>query len=229
MFFPFFDVTMVVVLPAILLAFYAQYKVNSTFKKYLRVSSRQSLSGAQIAQAVLGPHAGKIKIERGEGQLTDHYDPRNKTIRLSPDVYQSNSLAAIGVAAHEAAHALQDINGYAPLAIRNAIFPAANIGSRWGIPLAIIGFLFAFEGLIIAGIVFFAGAVLFQIATLPVEFNASSEALAILEKRNILSSGELGDVKKVLNAAALTYVASVAVALAHLLRLILLLSMARRR
>lgn len=228
MFFPVFDISIIVVIPAMLFAFYAQYKVKATFNKYLRVPSRASYTGAQIAREVLGVEGRKIKIERGEGQLSDHYDPRNKTIRLSQDVFSGHSLAAIGVAAHEAAHALQDLNGYAPLAIRSLIFPAANIGSRLGIPLAFIGFIFAAESLVIAGIIFFAGAVLFQVATLPVEFNASSMALQVLEHKNILAQGEMGQVKKVLDAAALTYVAATAVAIAHLLRLFLLLAGSRR-
>ncbi len=228
MYFPIFDGSIVVLIPAIILAFYAQFKVKSTFNKYLKVPSRTSYTGEQMAREVLGPEGRKIKIERGEGQLTDHYDPRKKTIRLSPEVYRSNSLAALGVAAHEAAHALQDLNGYAPLGIRNLIFPAANIGSRLGIPLAFIGFLFASEALIIAGIIFFSGAVLFQIATLPVEFNASNRALQVLEHKNILASNEMEQVKKVLDAAALTYVAATAVAIAHLLRMFLLLAGSRR-
>ncbi len=228
MFFPVFDISIIVVIPAMLFAFYAQYKVKATFNKFLRVRSRTPYNGAQIAREVLGVEGQKIKIERGEGQLSDHYDPRNKTIRLSQDVFSGNSLAAIGVAAHEAAHALQDLNGYAPLAIRSLIFPAANIGSRLGIPLAFIGFIFAAESLVIAGIIFFAGAVLFQVATLPVEFNASSRALQVLEHKNILAQDEMGQVKKILDAAALTYVAATAVAIAHLLRLFLLLAGSRR-
>jgi len=228
MFFPVFDVSIIVVIPAMILAFYAQNKVKTTFNKFLRVPSRSRFTGAQVAREVLGAEGRNVKIERGEGQLSDHYDPRKKTIRLSPDVFNGNSLAAIGVAAHEAAHALQDLNGYAPLAIRSFIFPAANIGSRLGIPLALIGFIFAAESLVVAGIVFFAGAVLFQVATLPVEFNASSRALQVLEHKNILARDEMGQVKKVLDAAALTYVAATAVAIAHLLRLFLLLAGSRR-
>ncbi len=228
MFFPIFDISIIVVIPAMLFAFYAQYRVKSTFNKYMKVRSRTSYTGEIIAREVLGAEGRNIKIEKGQGQLTDHYDPRSKAIRLSPDVYRGNSVAAIGVAAHEAAHALQDMHGYAPLAIRSLIFPAANIGSRLGIPLAFIGFLFASESLIIAGIIFFAGAVLFQLATLPVEFNASSRALEVLQHKNILASDEMGQVKKVLDAAALTYVAATAVAIAHLLRLFLLLAGSRR-
>ncbi len=228
MFFPIFDITIIVVIPAMLFAFYAQYRVKSTFKKYMQVRSRTPYTGERIAREVLGTEGRNITIEQGQGQLTDHYDPRSKTIRLSPDVYRGNSVAAIGVAAHEAAHALQDMHGYAPLTIRSMIFPVANIGSRLGIPLAFIGFLFASESLIIAGIIFFAGAVLFQLATLPVEFNASSRAREVLQHKNILASDEMGQVKKVLDAAALTYVAATAVAIAHLLRLFLLLAGSRR-
>lgn len=228
MFFPIFDISIIVVIPAMLFAFYAQYRVKSTFNKYMKVRSRTPYTGERIAREVLGVEGRNIKIEQGQGQLTDHYDPRSKAIRLSPDVYRGNSVAAIGVAAHEAAHALQDMHGYAPLAIRSLIFPVANIGSRLGIPLAFIGFLFASESLIIAGIIFFAGAVLFQLATLPVEFNASSRALEVLQHKNILASDEMGQVKKVLDAAALTYVAATAVAIAHLLRLFLLLAGSRR-
>jgi len=222
--------TMIVVLPFILLMLYSQYKVKSTFNEYLSVPAEISKTGAQVAREILDREGlGQIDVASTEGELSDHYDPREKTVKLSSDVYQGSSLAAISVAAHETGHALQHAGEYAPLKVRHSLFPAANFGSQAGPFLALFGFLFRAEFLILLGIIFFAGAVLFQVATLPVEFNASSRALSLLKKQNYLSSKEMKGAKKVLRAAALTYVASTLVALGHLLRLILMYVIANDR
>lgn len=219
----FFDPTMIIVLPAILLALYAQFKVKSTFNKYLDVRSKSNLTGADVAYQLLrneGIH--DVSVERVSGELTDHYDPRSKTLRLSSNVYGSSSLAALGVAAHETGHAIQDNVDYAPLRFRHSLVPVANLGSQAGPFLAMIGLIFGSGFLLNLGLIFFAGAALFQIVTLPVEFNASSRALKLLEKHNYLDRQEISGAKKVLNAAALTYVAATLVAIGHLIRLLVL-------
>jgi Zn-dependent membrane protease YugP len=223
----FFDPTMIVVLPFILLMIYAQYKVKSTFNKYLSVSASTSKTGAQIAREILSAQGLEgVSVSQTEGELSDHYDPKSKVVNLSPQVYGSNSLAAIGVAAHETGHAIQHAQGYAPLTLRHSLFPVANFGSQFGPILAMVGFFFfRSEFLIGLGIIFFAGAVLFQVMTLPVEFNASSRAITLLKDNNYLHNGETQGAKKVLRAAALTYVASTLVALGHLLRLIMMFTM----
>jgi len=214
------------VLPAFLFAVYTQSRVKSTFDYYSRIPSRSRLTGAQVAQRLL-EHAGidNVSVTRVEGLLTDHYDPGKKKLRLSGSVFASNSLAAIGVAAHETGHAIQHNRGYFPLGLRNSLVPAANFGSRLALPLFILGFFFSGQtgGLMMdIGISLFAFAVLFQIVTLPVEFNASSRAVALLQEHGYLEERELEGARKVLSAAALTYVAATAVALAQLLRLVLL-------
>lgn len=203
----------------------ASAKVNSSFAKYSKVASSRGLTGAQAAFEILR-HYGitDVRIERVSGKLTDHYDHKTNVIRLSESVYSSASVAAIGVACHEAGHAAQYAQGYLPIKIRNSVFPVASLGSRAGIPLAILGFFLNFQVLAIIGVVFFSFAVLFQLVTLPVEFNASRRALSVIDSADILSESEKRGAAKVLKAAAMTYIASLAVSLANLLRLILMIN-----
>lgn len=218
----------ILVLPMVILSMIASAKVNSSFKRYSKVLSSRRITGAQAAFEVLR-HYGitNVQIERVSGNLTDHFDPRTNVIRLSDNVYNSTSVAAIGVACHEAGHAAQYAQSYAPIKIRNTILPLANIGSKAGVPLAIIGYFLNFEPLALAGVIFFAFAVVFQLVTLPVEFNASKRALNVISDVDILSDEEKKGAKSVLSAAAMTYVASLAVSVASLLRLILTIN--RRR
>jgi hypothetical protein len=223
----FWDYTWFLVIPPLILALYAQARVKSTYSKYSRVTAASRLSAAEVARQILDTRGAQdVKIEKIPGQLSDNYDPRRKVLRLSEGVYDSNSLAALGVAAHEAGHAIQHHNGYAPLAIRNAIYPVANIGSTLAFPLFFVGFLLSQKRgpsiLMDLGILLFAGAVVFSIVTLPVEFNASRQALVVLEERAYLSKTEMVGARKVLSAAALTYVAATAMAIMQLVRLILI-------
>lgn len=218
----------ILVLPMVIFSMIASARVNSSFKKYSKVMSSRRITGAQAAFEVLR-HYGitNVQIDRVSGNLTDHYDPRTNVIRLSDSVYSSTSVAAIGVACHEAGHAAQYAQSYVPIKIRNKILPLANIGSKAGIPLAILGYFLNFEPLALVGVVFFAFAVVFQLVTLPVEFNASKRALDVISDVDILSEQEKKGAKNVLSAAAMTYVASLAVSIASLLRLILTIN--RRR
>lgn len=213
----------ILVIIAFLFSMVAQTKVSSTFNKYSRVRNRAGFTGAQVAAQML-QNAGiyDVSVQRVAGNLTDHYDPRTKTLRLSQSVYDSTSVAALGVAAHETGHAIQHDVGYAPLALRSFFVPLANFGSRLAIPLIIIGFLFSGGGstLVTLGILFFSLSVAFTIITLPVEFNASSRAIRLLVDDGFLTSDEIGGAKKVLSAAAMTYVAAAFAAVAQLLRLI---------
>ncbi|MCH5190841.1 MAG: zinc metallopeptidase [Oscillospiraceae bacterium] len=219
----------ILVLPMIIFSIIASAKVNSAFKKYSSIMSARRLTGAQAAFEILRYYGiTNVRIERVSGKLTDHYDPKTNVIRLSDAVYNSTSVAAIGVACHEAGHAAQYAQSYVPIKIRNAIFPAASIGSRAGIPLAILGLLFNLQILAIAGVVFFSLAVLFQLATLPVEFNASRRALKVIGEIDLLSENEKKGAEKVLSAAAMTYVAALAVSLANLLRLIIMMGRRKR-
>ena len=220
---------LILVVPVVIISMIASARVNSSFKKYSQVFSSRNLTGAQAAFEVLR-HYGitNVQVERVNGNLTDHYDPRTNVIRLSDSVYNSTSVAAIGVACHEAGHAAQYAQSYAPIKIRNLVLPVANLGSRAGIPLAIIGFFLNFEVLAIAGIVFFSFAVLFQLITLPVEFNASKRALDVISDADILSENEKVGAKKVLTAAAMTYVAALAVSIANLLRILLMFNRRRK-
>lgn len=219
---------LLLVVPALLITVWAQYKVKSTFARYSRVLSSRGISGSRAAEDILrGAGLYDIRVEPVAGSLTDHYDPRAGVIRLSQDVYGSTSVASIGVAAHEAGHALQHAEHYAPLKLRNAIIPLTNLGSTLSIPLVLIGYFMGAPPLVTAGIVLFSLVVVFQLITLPVEFNASRRAIAIIGQQAMLSSEELQGAKKVLTAAALTYVASLLVSLANLLRLVLLFG--RRR
>ncbi len=220
----YFDPTYILVLIGAVLCIWAQARVTSTYGKYSRVRSRSGMTGAQAAQRILqmsGIH--DVRIEHVRGSLTDHYDPSAKVLRLSDTVYASDSVAAIGVAAHECGHALQHHRGYAPLTFRTALVPVANIGSMAGVPLILLGVILGMsQTLIQIGIWVFALSVLFQVVTLPVEFNASSRALAMLGDYGMMEPGEVKGCRKVLSAAALTYVAAAATAILQLLRLILL-------
>ncbi len=212
----------ILVIPAMLLAFWAQFKVKSTYNKFSKVSNTKGITGAYAAQAVL-THYGinDVRIEQVSGKLTDHYDPKTKVIRLSEGVYGSSTIAAVGIACHEAGHAAQHAENYAPIKIRNSLVPVCNIGSTLGIPLALLGYFLGFEPLISIGLLLYAAIALFQLVTLPVEFNASRRAIKVIDDTGLLYGDELGGAKKVLSAAAMTYVASMVVALANLLRLIL--------
>lgn len=227
----YFDPTYFLVLIGAILCIFAQVRVSSTYNKFSKVRSRTGMTGAQAAQKILQMSGiYDVRVEHISGSLTDHYDPTHKVLRLSDTVYGSDSVAAIGVAAHECGHAVQHDKGYAPLQIRSALVPAANIGSKAGIPLIILGaFLGMNQVLIQIGIWVFALAVLFQVVTLPVEFNASGRALAMLGDYGMLANDEVRSCKKVLSAAALTYVAAAASAILQLLRLILMFGGNRRR
>ena len=212
---------LIFVLPAIIIAMIAQSKVNSTFNKYSKVLNTRGITGAEVSQKILSLYGiYDVTIEHVSGNLTDHFDPRSKTIRLSDSVYSSTSVAALGVAAHETGHAIQHNIGYMPIKMRNAVLPVANLGSGLAFPLVILGIILSFPTLVNFGILLFSAVVLFQIITLPVEFNASRRAIAVMEQQYILSDSELVGAKKVLSAAAMTYVAATIVALGNLLRLI---------
>ena len=221
----FYDVpSMLILLPALILSFYAQYKVQSTFNRFIRVGNYGGYTGAEVARRILDSQGlGDVPVDMVGGYLSDHYDPRKKVLRLSEQVYRGSSIASIGVAAHEAGHAIQHANGYAPLSIRNAIVPIASFGSQ-------AAFLFIFLGLFMRtgtllmdiGIYLFLGVVAFQLITLPVEFNASSRAVELLSSQGFVTGSEERSVRQVLNAAALTYVAAAASAIAQLFRLLML-------
>lgn len=223
------------VLPAFIFASWASSKVNSTFNMYSNEYSRSGLTGADVARKVLDEQGlNHIRIERVKGKLTDHYDPKNNVIRLSSAVYDSTSVAAIGVACHEVGHAIQYKEGYFPIKLRNAIIPLTNFSSRLAMPLILIGILLSSLGegySIVAyiGVALFGVAVLFQLITLPVEYNASNRAIKQLDSSLVLDSYELDGAKKVLNAAALTYVASLAVALSQFMYLLRLVNRRSRR
>lgn len=227
----YFDPTYFLVLIGAVLCIYAQMRVSSTYNKFSKVRSRTGMTGAEAAQRILQMSGiYDVRVEHVGGSLTDHYDPANKVLRLSDTVYGSDSVAAIGVAAHECGHAVQHNKGYAPLQIRSTLVPVANIGSKAGIPLIILGALLGMNQILIQiGIWVFALAVLFQVVTLPVEFNASGRALAMLGDYGMLANDEVRSCKKVLSAAALTYVAAAASAILQLLRLILIFGDNRRR
>jgi len=211
-------------IPFLIFTFYAQHKVKSTFKKYTQVRNRKGLSGAEVANMLIQRNGlTDVSVERSNrGQLSDHYDPRSKTVRLSPEVYSGQSMSAVSVAAHEVGHAIQHAKAYAPLKFRSILAPAASFASRSVMFIVIGGFIFGITGLIDLGIIIFSIVILFQIVTLPVEFNASSRALTQLESQGIVYTDEISDSKKVLNAAALTYVAAAAASVGHLIRLLIL-------
>ncbi|EDT78399.1 zinc metallopeptidase [Clostridium perfringens] len=222
MFYPYYiDPTYLILIPAILISAWAQFKVSSTFNKYSTVRSINRYTGAQVARILLND-AGlqEVEIQQVPGRLSDHYDPRAKVLRLSSDVYGSTSVASIGVAAHEVGHAIQDKESYSALVFRNAIVPVVNFSSSLSWILFFIGILLSYSTLVTIGIILFSVVVLFQLVTLPVEFNASSRALKLLEARGILYDKEVDGARKVLSAAALTYVAATLMAVLQLVRLI---------
>ncbi|MBQ7968582.1 MAG: zinc metallopeptidase [Clostridia bacterium] len=227
----YFDITyLIIVLPAMLLAMLASANVNSTFKKYSKVISARRMTGHDAARRILDANGlHNVAINRVAGDLTDHYDPRTNTVNLSNSVYDNPSVAAIGVASHEAGHAVQHAVGYSPIKLRMAIIPVTQIASKLALPLVILGIILEFAGLAYVGCIFFAVATFFQLVTLPVEFNASRRAIEAIEGAGILGSDEIQGSKKVLKAAAMTYVAALAVSLAQLLRLLILVGGGRRR
>lgn len=223
MYWPFFyDWTYILLIPALILSMWAQFRVSSTFSRFSKVRASSGMTATQMAEQLL--HAEgvyDVSVERTRGNLTDHYDPKNMVLRLSDSTANSTSVAALGVAAHEAGHVLQHRDGYAPLMLRTAAVPVVNIGSNLSWPLFLVGVIFSWEPLLYAGIALFALAVLFALITLPVEFNASKRALAALETNGYLQPGEeMRGAKKVLSAAAMTYVASAFMAIMQLLRLL---------
>ena len=224
------DPTYLLVIIGALLSLWASARVNSTYSKYSRVRSMTGMTGAEAARMILNYNGlSNVRIEHVSGNLTDHYDPSSRVLRLSDATYASRSVAAIGVAAHECGHAVQDKVSYAPLKIRSALVPAANLGSKLGVPLVILGLILGLnDTLAMIGVWVFALSVLFQVVTLPVEFNASGRALKMLESYQILSPQENSCVRKVLSAAALTYVAAAASSVLQLLRLFLLTGGRRR-
>lgn len=218
-----FDPTYIIILPAIIFAFYAQFKVQSTFNKFLNVYNSKGYTGAQTARTILDRNGLKnVNIELTGGHLSDHYDPRVRVLRLSNEVYYGTSVASVSVAAHEVGHAIQHANDYFPLTFRNKLVPVANIGSTMAWPLAILGIFMGMPAFLDIGILLFLGAVVFQIVTLPVEFNASSRAINQLVTNHLISLDEERISKKVLDAAALTYVAAAATAILNLVRLLIL-------
>lgn len=227
MFFPFFDWTMVLLIPAIILALYAQMKVKSTYARFSQVAARSRRTAAEVARGLIRDYGLDVRVERIEGELTDHYDPRQKVLRLSSPVHDSYSLAALGIAAHEVGHAVQHDQGYAALGLRNSLVPVANIGSTLSFPILIIGLLFSSPMLVQAGVFAFSAVVLFQVITLPVEFNASNRAIALLTEGGYIAGEEVGPARAVLNAAALTYVAAALMAVLNLLRLLILSGLLR--
>jgi len=232
----YFDWTyLVMLLPALLLSMWASARVNSTFRKYQKIGTRRQISGAEAARMVLNAQGlFNVAVEQVEGELSDHYDPQANVVRLSDSVYGSRSAAAVGVACHEAGHAVQYNQGYGPVKLRTAIIPMTAIGAKLSGPLIMAGFFLAsfsysFIFLCYIGIALFALSTLFQLLTLPVEFNASRRALEAIEDNNILYEDEIPGARRVLSAAALTYVAALAVSLVQLLRFIMLVNRGRRR
>lgn len=224
-----FDYTYIIyVLPALIFAMWAQYNVQSTFKKYSKVASERGMTGYDAARRILDANGlHHVRIEQVAGDLTDHYDPKANVIRLSDTVHSVSSVAAVGVAAHEAGHAVQYAEGYSPIKIRTAIIPITRIGSNLAFPLVLLGLLFSAPLLAGIGVILFGAAVLFQLVTLPVEFNASSRAIAALSNSG-MSDEAVGDAKKVLRAAAMTYVAALATAIGNFLRLLTIANRSRR-
>ena len=223
------DPTMLILIPAVLLSGWAQSRVQSTFNQYSQIPARGSVTADSVARMLLTLYGmANMPINHVSGSLTDHYDPRNKTLNLSDSVYSSNSIASIGVAAHEVGHAIQHHESYSPLIFRNSIVPVVNICSSASMPLFMIGLLMANSMLVNIGIMLFTGALVFHLVTLPVEINASSRALKLLEQTHTLAPDELAGAKKVLTAAAWTYIAAALMSVLQLIRLILI-SRSRRR
>ena len=224
----FYDWTYLLIIPGLILGIWAQSKVKSTYAEYSRVSTRLGRSAATVVDDLLRRNGNnKVRIGRVSGELTDHYNPGNETLNLSDGVYASNSVAALGIAAHEAGHAMQKHDGYAPLKLRTAIVPAVNICSGLSTPLFFLGLLMSWEPLLTLGIILFAASTVFALVTLPVEFNASNRAVAMLTESGYVNGEEERGVRKVLQAAALTYVASAVTSLLSLLRLVMIAN--RRR
>ncbi len=224
------DSTYILIAIGAIISMIASWNVKNTFNKYSSVGNSRGLSAQDVAQSILSSAGiNDVRIERIRGELTDHYSPTEKVLRLSETVYGSTSVAALGVAAHECGHAIQHKVGYAPLNLRAISVPVANFGSKLSWPVILIGLALGYNGLAQIGIILFLGVVFFQLITLPVEFNASSRALQILEKNSILSGNELGSAKSVLTAAALTYVAAMINSVLQLLRLIMIVNRGNRR
>ncbi len=218
------------VVPALIISMLAQFLVKSTFNKYSKIGSSKNMTGAEVARYLLKANGIiDVQVMQVKGNLTDHYDPRNKVLRLSDATYASTSVAAIGVAAHETGHAIQHDVKYGPLALRSSLVPVANIGSSAGPYIAVLGLFLGMSVIINIGLLMFAAAILFYLITLPVEFNASSRAIAALDSSGLLIGNELKSAKKVLNAAAMTYVASALVAVASFIRLLLIAGQRRNR
>jgi len=223
MFYPMMDWTMIVLLPAILLAVWAQNKVKSTFEQYSRVRSRRGITGREAARAILTSYGlGSMPIKPIAGQLTDHYDPQSRSLSLSEPVYDSTSIAAIGVAAHEVGHAVQHATGYKPLALRNSIVPVVNLTNMASWPLFLMGLIAGNSRLMNIGILLFVGVVAFHLVTLPVELDASRRALKVLSSNGMMDGEEVTGARKVLGAAAMTYVAALVQSVLQLVRLLLL-------
>ena len=221
----YWDPTYVLVIIAMALSLFASFGVKATFTKYKKVRTLRDITGAEAARKILDMNGLQhIKVERISGDLTDHFDPKNNVIRLSDSTYADTSVAAVGVAAHEAGHAVQHATGYAPIKVRNSIVPVVNIGSSLSMPLFFIGLIMGSFGLAFAGVILFSLVLVFQLVTLSVEFNASTRAIRILDETRMLYEDEVGPAKKVLNAAAMTYVAAVASTALQLLRLLLILN-----
>ena len=219
----YYDSTMIILLPALLISAWAQMKINSTYEKYSRMRNSNGYTGAQVARRLLDNHGlYDVPIELVQGRLTDHYDPRNRVMRLSYDVYHGTSVAALGIAAHETGHAYQHEERYSPLVIRNSIVPVVNLGSSLSWIIFFAGMILSIPSLLDIGILLFMGVVAFQLITLPVEFNASNRAMEVLESTGILYGEEATGARRVLKAAAMTYVAAAITAIAQLLRLIAL-------
>lgn len=225
----YYDWTIILLIPAIIFVTWAQINVSSTYKKYSRVATKSGMTGKEAARAILDANGlYHVRIDPVAGELTDHFDPTTNVIYLSTVVYDKASAAAVGVAAHEAGHAVQFANGYTPMKIRSAIIPATNFGSKLAMPLVLLGVIFSFPPLAYIGVILFSLSTLFQLVTLPVEFDASKRALTALETGGELDREELTSARKVLRAAALTYVGALAMSLISLLRVILIASRSRR-
>ena len=225
----YYDWTYILVLIGVVLSLLASSQVKGTFAKYSKIRSYSGMTGREAAEQILRRNGiYDVQVTHIAGNLTDHYDPRNKTLALSDPVYNSTSVAAIGVAAHECGHAIQHQKGYGPLVLRSTLVPAANIGSSLSWPIFVAGLIFSMRPLLMLGILLFGLAVIFQLVTLPVEFNASSRAIRILEGNGMLGESEITGAKKVLRAAAMTYVASLASSILQLLRLVILAGGNRR-
>ncbi len=219
----FWDPTYIIVLPALLLAIYAQLRVQSTYRRFSQVPIANGLTGAQVAQEILRRNGlSVVEIDRTDGVLSDHYDPRTRTLSLSSDVHDGISVASAGVAAHETGHAIQHARGYAPLALRSAMVPTVQFGSWLAWPIFIIGFLFHSGTMLQLGILIFSAFVAFTVVTLPVEFDASARALGAMREESLVTADEMRGVRSVLTAAALTYVAAAASAILELVRMLLL-------